>query len=101
PPAPSSDNPVDPRPPVTIDADGGPLPPGAQLVNGKIVPIPPVAKSGAETRAQMDRVNGRRDIDHAAMSAQSRVAHEPRPSTGPRIVQDSGFFWGGAKGRAW
>jgi hypothetical protein len=34
------------------------LPPGSRrLDDGRIVPVPPVTKSGAETRAQADRVN--------------------------------------------
>src|SRR5262245_1592142 len=98
-------SPDDPRPPVTIDADGSPLRPGSQLVNGKVVPIPPQAKSGAETKAQMERVNARRDIDHKVMNAPARVKGEPAPSTGPRIVADGGgFYWDGGiggRGRSW
>ena len=41
----------------SVEVYGPHLPPGAQLVNGRLVPIPPVARSGAETKAQMDRVN--------------------------------------------
>jgi hypothetical protein len=70
----------DPKPPVTID--GKALPPGAQIVNGRIVPIPPQALSGDETRRRQDAVNARRDIDHAIMNAPSRVSGEPLPSLG-------------------
>ena len=101
-----SDNPANMRAPVgtplkapvTIDHEGRPLRPGSQMLpDGRIVPIPPQAKSGAETRAQADRVNARRDIDHAIMTSPSRVAHEPVPSTGPRIVSGSGELFR----RAW
>jgi hypothetical protein len=61
--------------------NGKPLPPGAQIIDGKLVPIPPVAKPGHVTKAQADAVNARRDIDHAIMTSPSRVAHEPVPST--------------------
>jgi hypothetical protein len=69
-----------PKPPVTID--GKALPPGAMLVDGKIVPIPPVARSGAETKASMERVNSNRALDHQIMNAPSRVSGEPEPSLG-------------------
>jgi hypothetical protein len=76
--------PDDPKPPVTID--GKALPPGAQIVNGRIVPIPPQALSGDETRRRQEAVNARRDIDHKIMTEPSRVTGEPEPSTGPRIA---------------
>jgi len=91
-----------PKAPVTIDAQGNPLRPGAQIVDGKIVPIPPTAKSGAETKAAMDRVNADRGFVHKVMTERSRVAHEPTPSTGPRIVEGGGgIIWGGRLGRSW
>jgi hypothetical protein len=37
---------------------------------------------GDETEAQRQAVNARRDIDHAVMTAPSRVAGEPQPSLG-------------------
>jgi hypothetical protein len=83
---------------VTID--GKALPPGAMLVDGKVVPIPPQAKSGAETRAQMDRVNARRDIDHKIMT-QPAGKNMPQPSTPMTTYGDSGFYWQGGKGREW
>jgi len=96
------------KPPTIIDAepvttwpDGRPLPPGGQLVDGKIVPIPPRAKSGAETRAQQDKVNADRATAHRIMTQPSRVSGEPTPSTPLNTYGDSGFIWGGEKGRAW
>jgi len=86
-------------PPVTIE--GTKLPPGARLVNGRIEPIPPQAKSGAETEAQRQRVNADRSLMHKVMNAPSRVAHEPQPSTPLTTYGDSNFFFGGEKGRAW
>jgi hypothetical protein len=72
--------PDDPKPPVTID--GKALPPGAQIVNGRIVPIPPQAKPGHVTEAQRQAVNANRALDHQIMNAPSRVAGEPAPSLG-------------------
>jgi len=72
--------PDNPKPPVTID--GKALPPGAQIVNGRIVPIPPQAKPGHVTEAQRQAVNANRALDHQIMNAPSRVAGEPAPSLG-------------------
>jgi len=98
PPREQSDNPrnmrppsgADPKPPVTIDADGKPLRPGSQLVNGKVVPIPPQARSGAETKAQADRVNADRGTVHRIMTAPSRVTGEPAPSS---PITTFGVIW--------
>ena len=83
--------------------DGKPLRVGQTIDEyGRVVPVAPVAKSGAETELQRQRVNNDRAFVHKVMTAPSRVSGEPKPSTGPRIVQDgAGFFWSGNKGRAW
>src|SRR5262249_12295481 len=67
------------RQPQTID--GTKLPPGARLVNGRIEPIPPQAKTGAETEAQRLRVNADRATMHRVMTQPSRVKGEPTPSS--------------------
>jgi len=51
-------------------------------VRHRVVPIPPVAKSGAETKASMERANANRALDHQIMNAPSRVSGEPQPSLG-------------------
>jgi len=75
----------------------GPRP--GMTIDGKV--IPPQAKSGAETRAQADRVNSDRSIVHKIMTEPSRVAHEPQPSSPMTTFGDSGFYFGGNKGRSW
>jgi hypothetical protein len=52
------------------------------VIEGKAMPVPPQAKSGAETKAQMARVNADRSLEYKIMNAPSRVAHEPKPSNG-------------------
>jgi hypothetical protein len=107
--------PDDPKPPVTIDAkaesvermpDGTPCPPGGRWcsVRQRVVPIPPQALSGDETRRRQDAVNARRDIDHQIMNAPSRVSGEPAPSLGQeswRFPSQPGHLWDGDKGREW
>src|SRR5262249_1451093 len=100
--------PADPKPPVTIEAKAKPLgsstgpadgcPPWlrqpAPVAPNKRPPATPVvAKSGAETEAQRQRVNADRSVEHKVIGS-------------ARMVQpdnlSSGFFWGGASGkRAW
>jgi hypothetical protein len=80
------------RPKPVIDAkaepiermpDGSPCPPGGRWcsITQRVVPIPPVAKSGAETEAQRQRVNDR-TLDYKIMTEPSRVSGEPSPSLG-------------------
>ena len=64
-----------PKEPVTIE--GTKLPPGARLVNGRIEPIPPQAKSGAETEAQRQRVNADRATAYKVFT-DAQVSHERR-----------------------
>jgi hypothetical protein len=85
-----------PKPVVTID--GKPLRPGMGA-DGK--PIPPQACSGDEAKRRMAKSNADRATAHTVMTSPSRVAHEPTPSTPMTVYGDSGFHWGGAKGRAW
>jgi len=73
--------------PVTIDADGRPLRPGSQIIDGKVVPIPPQAKPGHVTEAQRIAVNNDRATVHRVMTQPSRVKGEPQPSSTP-IVGD-------------
>jgi hypothetical protein len=90
--------------PVERMPDGTPCPPGGMWcpVRRRVVPIEPVARSGAETKASMDRVNARRDIDHKIMSEQSRVAHEPAPSLGNESWRfPNPGHWGGDRGTEW
>jgi len=62
---------------------------------------PPVARSGAETKAQMDRVNGDRSIVHRIMT-EPGPAHEPQPSSsGTWHHPDWGPFTGNAFRREW
>jgi hypothetical protein len=84
------DHKVRPKPVIDAQAesvermpDGTPCPPGGRWcsVRQRVVPIPPVAKSGAETKAQMARANDR-SLDYKIMSEPSRVAGEPVPSLG-------------------
>jgi hypothetical protein len=73
-----------------------PAPPKPQLN------APVVAKSGAETLAQMARVNADRGAVHQIMTEPSR-GWEAQPSgSGWRsfIGGNESFFWGGTKGRA-
>jgi hypothetical protein len=101
PPGEQSDNPANMRPPVgtqpkpVTTIDGKPLRPGMGP-DGK--PIPPQARSGAETKAAMERVNADRATTLRIMTEPSRVKGEPVPSTGPRIVSP---YEGGPWRRAW
>src|SRR5262249_60732603 len=89
-----------PKQPTVIE--GKPLRPGMGP-DGK--PIPPQAKSGAETEAQRQRVNSDRSLFHKVMNAPSRVSHEPTPSSPMTTYGDgnSSFYWDGptGRGRAW
>ena len=42
-------------------------------------PVPPVARSGAETKAAMDRINADKSIEHRIMNDRGR-RFEPQPS---------------------
>jgi len=86
----------DPKPPVTID--GKVLRPGMGP-DGK--PIPPQAVSGDEAKRRMAAVNADRATAHRVMNAPARVTGEPQPSTPMTTYSDSGFFFGGNKGRSW
>jgi len=90
------------EPSVELMPDGTPCPPGGRWCPTlrRVVPIPPVAKSGAETKAAMDRVNDR-SLDYKIMSEPSRVAGEPQPSTPMTTYGDSNFFFEGDRGREW
>jgi len=91
-----------PKVPVTIDHEGKPLRPGSQMLpDGRIVPIPPKALSGDETKRRMAKSNSDRAALHRGMTAPSRVSGEPQPSSPMTTYGDSGFIWGGDKGRAW
>jgi hypothetical protein len=46
-----------PQPGPPAEVFGPYPPPGGRFVNGRLCPIPPVVKSGAETKAMADRVN--------------------------------------------
>jgi len=99
PPGERSDLPANAR--YVSGQDNPKLRPGSQIIDGKVVPIPPQALSGAETKRRADVVNGRRDIDYQVMNAPAGK-NMPQPSTGPRMVQpDSGFFWNPGRGRSW
>jgi len=67
----------------------------------RIVPIPPKALSGDETKRRMAKSNSDRAALHRGMTAPSRVSGEPQPSSPMTTYGDSGFIWGGDKGRAW
>lgn len=81
----------------SVGAGTPPKPP--RTINGKVIrpgmdddgnPIPPQACSGEESKRRMARVNSDYATVHREMTRSSRVAHEPTPSTGPRIVSGSG-----------
>jgi len=84
--------------PVTIDENGKPLHPGMGP-DGR--PIPPQALSVDETKRRQAAVNADRSLLHRVMSAPSRVTGEPQPSSPMTTYGDSGFIWGGEKGRSW
>src|SRR5262245_16311596 len=87
-----------PKAPVTIDHEGKPLRPGSQMLpDGRIVPIPPKALSGDETKRRMAKSNSDRAALHRGMTAPSRVSGEPQPSSPMTTYGDSGFIWGGDK----
>ena len=101
------------RPKPTIDGkaesvermpDGSVCPPGGRWcpVLRRVVPVSPIAKSGAETKAAMDRVNANRALDHQIMNAPSRVSGEPEPSLGNESWRfPNPGHWGGDKGTEW
>src|SRR5262249_13634088 len=100
--------PADPKPPVTIEgkakppgswtgpADGCPpwLRQPAPVAPNKRPPATPVvAKCGAETEAQRQRVNADRSVEHKVIGSARMVQPD---------YLSSGFFWGGSSGkRAW
>src|SRR5215831_19450386 len=101
--------PDDPRPPVTIEGrvqgswrgpQDGP-PPWLQKpkpVEKRVDGGPPVAKSGAETEAQRQRVNANRSIEYRVMGG----GRPAEPWRGHAGGVDESFFWGGSTGkRAW
>jgi hypothetical protein len=53
-------------------------------------PVPPVARSGAETKAAMDRVNNDRTIENQVMN-QRGPRHAPQPSEKNNQSQAGGF----------
>jgi len=85
------------RPKPTIEHEVGPKP--GTDANGRV--IPPQAKPGDVTKAQAARVNADYATVHRIMTAPSRVTGEPQPSSPMTAYGDSGFYWQGAKGRAW
>jgi hypothetical protein len=67
------------------------LPPNTQIVGGRLVGIPPVARSGDETKAAMDRVNNDRSIENRIMTERG-PRFEPQPSD--RNAASTGGFAG-------
>jgi hypothetical protein len=76
--------PADPLKPAAIY--GPHLPPNTRMQFGRLVAIPPVVKSGAETMAQMDRVN-------SASVPSSLFEGRPWDNDGG----GSGFSWNGRR----
>jgi hypothetical protein len=69
---------------VELMPDGSVCPPGGRWCPTlrRVVPIPPQARSGAETKAAMDRVNADKSPEYKIMNAPSSVSGEPAPSLG-------------------
>jgi hypothetical protein len=90
--------------PVELMPDGSRCPPGGRWCPTlrRVVPIPPVARSGEETKASMARVNDR-SLDYKIMSEPSRVAGEPKPSLGNESWRFPSHprHWQGDKGTEW
>jgi hypothetical protein len=87
---PTNERTCSPREPVSQPpAASAALPPGSRrLDDGRVVPVPPQAKSGAETRAQMDAVNAQ-----PLPRVDTRPANEPwRQHYGD--MAGGGKWWG-------